>query len=54
MRRTGSAEADQYAGEESFTDVGTFEPVAYDRHGKVIREVAPARFALAVPKEPGR
>jgi hypothetical protein len=45
---------DQYAGEESFTDVGTFEPLAYDQHGKVIREVAPARFALAVPKEPGR
>jgi hypothetical protein len=44
--------ADQYAGLESFTDVGAFVPLQYDRHGRVVREVAPARFRLARPDRP--
>src|SRR4029453_2173717 len=36
--------ADQYAGLESFTEVGAFVPLQRDRHGRVVREVAPARF----------
>lgn len=47
--------SDQYRGLSSFTDVGTFVPLRYDRHGTLVREVAPARFSLARPdplKEP--
>ncbi len=47
--------SDQYQGLSSFTDVGTFVPLRYDRHGTLVREVASARFSLARPdpsKEP--
>jgi hypothetical protein len=39
---------DQYEGLSSFTEVGAFVPLEHDRHGKLIREVATARFALPV------
>jgi hypothetical protein len=45
--------ADQYDGLASFTDIGPFVPLARDRQGVVVREVAPARFALAIPTRPG-
>jgi hypothetical protein len=41
--------SDQYTGLDSFTEVGAFVPLTYDRDGTVIREVAPARFALPMP-----
>ena len=44
--------ADQYAGLASFADVGPFVPFQYDRAGTLVREVAPARFALALPDHP--
>jgi hypothetical protein len=44
--------ADQYHGLTSFRDVGPFVPWRYDRHGAVIREVAAARYTLAVPEQP--
>jgi hypothetical protein len=44
---------DQYAGLESFTEVGVFIPLAHDRQGKLIREVAAACFALPLPDQPG-
>jgi hypothetical protein len=44
---------DQYAGLASFADVGPFIPFQYDRDGTLVREVAPARFALALPERPG-
>ena len=37
---------DQYAGLESFREVGEFVPLRVNRQGKVIREVALARFGL--------
>jgi len=45
--------ADQYAGLASFTEIGPFAPFQYDRTGRLVREVAPARFALALPDHPG-
>jgi hypothetical protein len=45
--------SDQYRDLTSFTNVGTFVPLATDRHGKVIREVAPASIALPLPDHPG-
>ncbi len=36
----------QYEGLTSFTDVGEFIPLTHDRKGQVVREVAPACFAL--------
>lgn len=39
----------QYAGLSSFTHVGPFVPLTLDRHGTVLREVAPAQFLLARP-----
>ncbi|MCA1597657.1 MAG: hypothetical protein LC769_01320 [Chloroflexi bacterium] len=45
--------ADQYEGVASFTDVGPFVPLTTDRHGIVLREVAPAHFALPIPEQPG-
>lgn len=39
----------QYEGLPSFTDLGEFVPLTYDHNGQVIREVAPACFALALP-----
>ncbi len=46
--------SDQYTGIESFTEVGAFVPLTVDRQGTVVREVAPATFALALPKQPGK
>jgi len=46
--------SDQYRGLESFTDVGTFVPLVSDQQGTVVREVAPARFALPLPDHPGQ
>ena len=45
--------ADQYAGLDACTEVGAFVPLVRDRDGTVVREVAPARFALAIPSRPG-
>ena len=39
----------QYSGLDSFTNVGPFVPLTVDRHGTVLREVAPAQFLLARP-----
>jgi hypothetical protein len=44
----------QYQGLSSFTEVGTFVPLCRDRDGVVTREVASARFALALPDHPGQ
>ncbi len=44
---------DQYEGLESFSEVGQFVPLEHDRHGRVIREVAPASFALPLPDQAG-
>ncbi len=41
----------QYEGLTSFTDVGEFVPLTHDRKGQVIREVAQACFALALPDQ---
>jgi hypothetical protein len=46
--------ADQYSGLESFREVGEFVPLRVDRQGKVIREVALARFSLPLPEHPGQ
>jgi len=40
---------DQYTGLDCFTEVGAFVPLCYDSNGTVVREVAPARFALPHP-----
>ncbi|BCL84547.1 hypothetical protein ccbrp13_70120 [Ktedonobacteria bacterium brp13] len=45
---------DQYAGLESFRQVGEFVPLHVDQQGKVIREVALARFGLPLPEHPGQ
>ncbi len=45
---------DQYVGLESFTDVGTFLPLTYDHKGQLLREVAPACFALPLPDQAGQ
>ncbi len=45
---------DQYESLESFSDVGQFVPFECDQHGTVIREVAPARFALPLPDQAGQ
>ena len=45
---------DQYSGLESFREVGEFVPLQVDRHGKVTREVALARFSLPLPEHPGQ
>ncbi len=45
---------DQYVGLESFTDVGTFLPLTYDHKGQLLREVAPACFALPLPDQVGQ
>ncbi len=45
--------ADQYGGLASFTDVGPFVPFQHDQGGTLVREVAPARYALALPDHPG-
>ena len=43
--------SNQYSGLSSFWDVGTFVPLTFDRHGLITREVASARFALALPEQ---
>src|SRR5262245_9726472 len=45
--------ADQYDGRASFTDIGPFVSLVVDRQGTVVREVAPARFALSIPDRSG-
>src|SRR5205085_1667666 len=45
---------DQYEGLESFTNVATFVPLERDRHGQLVREVAPACFALPLPDQKGQ
>ncbi len=45
---------DQYAGLQSFREVGEFVPLQADRQGKVTREVALARFGLPLPDHPGQ
>jgi hypothetical protein len=46
-------QTNQYRGLSSFSEVGTFVPLSTDAHGKVIREVAPARIALSREGHPG-
>jgi hypothetical protein len=43
--------ADQYEAEQSFEQVGAWQPWRYNRHGQVICEVATARFALKRPDD---
>lgn len=43
--------ADQYAAEQSFEQVGPWQPWRYNRQGQVICEVATARFALKRPDD---
>ena len=45
---------DQYDSLESFSEVGPFVPLEHDQHGQVIREVAPASFALPLPDQAGQ
>jgi hypothetical protein len=45
---------DQYSGLESFRQVGEFLALQVDRQGKVLREVAPARFGLPLPEHQGQ
>jgi hypothetical protein len=45
---------DQYESLESFSEVGQFVPLEQDQHGRVIREVAPASFALPLPDQAGQ
>jgi len=45
---------DQYAGLESFREVGAFVPLHVDQQGKVIREVALGRFGLPLPEHSGQ
>lgn len=44
---------DQYTGLESFREVGEFIPLQMDQQGKVLREVALARFLLPLPEHAG-
>jgi hypothetical protein len=46
--------ADQYTGLESFREVGEFVPLQVDQHGKILREVALARFSLPLPEHKGQ
>ncbi len=41
----------QYAGLDSFNNVGAFVPLTVDRQGTALREVAPAQFLLARPDQ---
>lgn len=45
--------SDQYKDISSFTEVGEFEPLLYDRHQKMVCEVASAGFALPLPNRSG-
>lgn len=46
--------ADQYQGLASFSEIGPFVPWRYDRQGRVVREVASARYSLPLPDHPGQ
>jgi hypothetical protein len=46
--------SNQYQDLTSFSDVGQFVPLTYDQHGQVVRDVAPARFALSLPEQSGQ
>lgn len=43
--------SDQYEGEQSFEQVGAWQPWRFDEHGQVICEVAAARFTLKRPDD---
>ena len=45
--------SNQYKGLESFAQVGTFVPLTSDTQNRITREVAPARFSLALPEPTG-
>ena len=45
-------QTNQYRDLSSFSKVGSFEPLSTDTHGKVIREVAPARITLPREEHP--
>jgi len=45
---------EQYHGLAALSDVGAFLPLTRDRAGRVTREVAPARFQLSLPEQPGQ
>ena len=45
---------DQYQDLSSFTEVGAFVPLEYNQEGQLLREVAPACFALPLPDQPGQ
>lgn len=45
---------DQYAGLDSFSDIGAFVPLRVSKHGEVLREVAPASFTLSLPEQKGQ
>jgi len=45
---------DQYSSIQSFREVGEFAPLQTDRQGKMIREVALARFGLPLSEHPGQ
>lgn len=45
---------DQYAGLASFREVREFVPLQTDRRGKIVREVALARFSLPLPEHQGQ
>jgi len=44
--------ADQYTDLDSFSEVGPFAPLQVTADGQVLREVARARYRLAVPDQP--
>ncbi len=45
---------DQYGGLDSFTDIGAFVPLCVSSQGDMLREVAPASIALALPEQKGQ
>ncbi len=50
---TSILRTDQYAGLDSFTDIGNFVPLRTSPEGKVLREVASASIGLPLPEHPG-
>src|SRR5882762_1441731 len=48
---TDGLKTNHYDGLTSFTEVGEFVPLSHDRNGQVVREVAPASFALPLPDQ---
>ena len=51
---TSILRTDQYTGLGSFTDIGDFIPLCVSKEGTVLREVAPASFALPLPDQKGQ